>query len=85
MDYQMVSIGYKNIVARNRIIAIVSPNSRPIKNMINLAKEKGKLIDATLGKRTKSVIVTDSDHVILSTNSTDTLLQRIKEMNHKDS
>jgi regulator of extracellular matrix RemA (YlzA/DUF370 family) len=49
--------------------------------MINQAREKGKLIDATLGKRTKSVIVTDSDHVILSTNSADTLAQRIRESN----
>ncbi len=81
MDYQMISIGYKNIVAKNRIIAIVSPHSRPVKLMINQAREKGKLIDATLGKRTKSVIVTDSDHVILSTNSADTLAQRIRESN----
>lgn len=85
MDYQMISVGYKNIVARNRIIAIVSPNSRPVKNLILQAREKGKLVDATLGKRTKSVIITDSDHVILSTNSTDTLSQRIGDLNHKNS
>ena len=85
MDYQMISVGYKNIVARNRIIAIVSPNSRPVKNLITQAREKGKLVDATLGKRTKSVIITDSDHVILSTNSTDTLSQRIRDINHKNS
>ncbi|HEC32600.1 MAG TPA: DUF370 domain-containing protein, partial [Deltaproteobacteria bacterium] len=70
MDYPMLSIGYKNVIAKNRIIAIISPNSRPVKMMIQSARENGKLIDATLGKKTKSVIVTDSDHVILSTNST---------------
>ncbi|HDI51726.1 hypothetical protein DRP98_06135 [candidate division KSB1 bacterium] len=77
----MLSIGYKNVIAKNRIIAIISPNSRPVKMMIQSARENGKLIDATLGKKTKSVIVTDSDHVILSTNSTETLTQRIGTCN----
>ncbi|MCD6165273.1 hypothetical protein B5M50_00645 [candidate division KSB1 bacterium 4484_219] len=81
MDYPMLSIGYKNVIAKNRIIAIISPNSRPVKMMIQSARENGKLIDATLGKKTKSVIVTDSDHVILSTNSTETLTQRIGTCN----
>jgi len=81
LDYPMLSIGYKNVIAKNRIIAIISPNSRPVKMMIQSARENGKLIDATLGKKTKSVIVTDSDHVILSTNSTETLTQRIGTCN----
>jgi len=81
VNYPIISIGYKNVVAKNRIIAVVSPNSRPVKILINNAKERGKLIDATLGKRTKSVIITDSDHIILSTNSTDTIAQRIRNSN----
>lgn len=72
----MISVGYRNHVAKDRIVAIVSPDSRPIKNMINGAKERGKLIDATMGKKTKAVIITDSDHIILSANSTDTLRHR---------
>lgn len=81
MDYPMLSIGYKNVIAKNRIIAIISPNSRPVKIMIQKARESGKLVDATLGKKTKAVIVTDSDHVVLSTNSTETLTQRIRSSN----
>ncbi len=74
----MISVGYRNLVAKDRIVAIVSPDSRPIKNMINGAKEKGKLIDATMGKKTKAVIIMDSDHIILSANSTNTLKHRFR-------
>jgi regulator of extracellular matrix RemA (YlzA/DUF370 family) len=77
---RMISVGYRNHVAKDRIVAIVSPDSRPIKNMINGAKEKGKLIDATMGKKTKAVIITNSDHIILSANSTDTLKHRYQSI-----
>lgn len=74
----MISVGYRNHVAADRIVAIVSPDSRPIKNLISGAKERGKLVDATMGKKTKAVIITDSDHIILSANSPDTLRHRYR-------
>lgn len=63
---KLVNVGYGNMVAVNHIIAIVSPDSAPIKRMVQDAKERGSAIDATFGRRTKAVIITDSDHVILS-------------------
>ena len=67
MDIKLVNIGFGNIVAANRIVAIVSPESAPIKRIIQEAREKGILIDATYGRRTRAVIVVDSGHVICST------------------
>ena len=66
MTVQLISIGLGNFVSANRIISIVSPESAPIKRMISDSKERGNLIDATCGKKTKSVIITDSEHLILS-------------------
>ena len=63
---KLINVGYGNMVAVSHIIAIVSPDSAPIKRMVQDAKERGTAIDATFGRRTKSVIITDSDHVILS-------------------
>ena len=63
---QLINVGYGNMVAVSHIIAIVSPDSAPIKRMVQDAKERGTAIDATFGRRTKAVIITDSDHVILS-------------------
>ena len=63
---KLINIGYGNMVAVNHIVAIVSPDSAPIKRMVQDAKERGSAIDATFGRRTKAVIITDSDHVILS-------------------
>ncbi len=63
---KLINIGYGNMVAVSHIIAIVSPDSAPIKRMVQDAKERGSAIDATFGRRTKAVIITDSDHVILS-------------------
>ena len=66
MNVKMINIGFGNIVAANRIIAIISPESAPIKRIITEARDKGVLIDATYGRRTRAVIITDSSHVILS-------------------
>ncbi|NCO73958.1 MAG: DUF370 domain-containing protein [Cyanobacteria bacterium] len=66
MDIKLINIGFGNIVTANRVIAIVSPESAPIKRIISDAREKGLLIDATYGRRTRSVIITDSSHVLLS-------------------
>ncbi|MDZ7262431.1 MAG: DUF370 domain-containing protein [candidate division KSB1 bacterium] len=74
----MISVGYRNYVALERIIAVISPDSRPIKSLITGAREKGQLIDATMGKKTKSVVVTDSNQIILSANTTETIIHRIK-------
>ncbi|UZT83337.1 DUF370 domain-containing protein [Caproicibacterium sp. BJN0003] len=62
---KLINIGYGNLVAEDRIIAVVSPESAPIKRIIADAKERHTLIDATYGRRTKAVIITDSEHVIL--------------------
>ncbi len=63
---KLINVGYGNMVAVGHIIAIVSPDSAPIKRMVQDAKERGSAIDATFGRRTRAVIITDSDHVILS-------------------
>lgn len=63
---RLINIGYGNMVSSSRIVAVVSPDSAPIKRMIQQAREKALLIDATYGRKTKSVILTDSDSVILS-------------------
>lgn len=74
----MINIGYKNYIAADRIVSIISPDSQPTKNMINGAREQGRIIDATMGKKTKSVIVTNSHHVVLSANLPDTIVHRMK-------
>ena len=61
-----LSVGYENIVAAGRVVAVVNPNSAPVKRMVKEAKEKNQAIDATCGKPTRSIIVTDSGHVVLS-------------------
>jgi regulator of extracellular matrix RemA (YlzA/DUF370 family) len=67
MSLELVNIGFGNIVSANRIVAIVSPESAPIKRMIQEARDNGILIDATYGRRTRAVIITDSDHQIYKT------------------
>jgi extracellular matrix regulatory protein A len=76
MDIQLVNIGFGNIVSANRIIAIVSPESAPIKRIINEARENNRLIDATYGRRTRAVIITDSGHVVLSAIQPETVAHR---------
>ncbi|KUK83545.1 MAG: hypothetical protein XD97_0154 [Pelotomaculum thermopropionicum] len=73
----MINIGFGNIVSANRIIAIVSPESAPIKRVITEARDRGMLVDATYGRRTRAVIITDSDHVILSAVQPETVAQRL--------
>lgn len=74
---KLINIGFGNMVSANRLIAIVSPESAPIKRIIQDAKEKGTLIDATYGRRTRAVLVTDSDHVILSAVQPETVANRL--------
>ena len=73
---KLVNIGFGNVVAAGRIVAVVSPDSSPIKRIIQDAKEKSTLIDATYGRRTRAVIITDSEHVILSAVQPETVAAR---------
>lgn len=84
MEIKLINIGFGNIVSANRIVAIVSPESAPIKRIIQEAREQGMLVDATYGRRTRAVIITDSDHVILSAVQPETVANRLyaKESQH---
>lgn len=74
---KLISIGFGNIVSADRVVAIVSPESAPVRRIIQESKEKGMLIDATCGRRTRSVIIADSDHVILSAIQSETIAHRM--------
>ncbi|NLC87425.1 MAG: DUF370 domain-containing protein [Clostridiaceae bacterium] len=74
---QLINIGFGNIVAANRIIAIVSPESAPIKRIVQEAKENGNAVDATCGRRTRAVVIMDSGHVILSAVQPETVAGRL--------
>ncbi|MCT4584876.1 DUF370 domain-containing protein [Peptostreptococcaceae bacterium AGR-M142] len=76
---KLVNIGFGNIVSINRIIAIVSPESAPIKRMIQEARKKGYLVDATYGRRTRAVIITDSEYIILSAVQPETVAHRLED------
>ena len=74
---QLISIGFGNVVAASRIVAIISPDSSPVKRLIQDARDKGSLIDATYGRRTRAVVITDSGHVILSALQHETIVNRV--------
>ena len=74
---QLINIGFGNTVSANRIVAIVSPESAPIKRIVQEAKETGNAIDATCGRRTRAVIITDSGHIILSAVQPETVAGRV--------
>lgn len=74
---KLINIGFGNMVSASRLIAIVSPESAPIKRIIQDARDKGVLIDATYGRRTRAVIVMDSDHVVLSAVQPETVANRL--------
>lgn len=74
---QLINIGFGNIVSANRIIAIVSPESAPIKRMVQEAKDNGSAIDATYGRRTRAVVIMDSGHIILSAVQPETVAGRL--------
>ena len=77
MQSRLVNVGYGTVVAIDRIIAIVSPESAPVKRIIQEAKEERKLIDATYGKRTRAVIIMDNSHIILSAIQPETITNRV--------
>ena len=74
---KFINIGFGNMVSAGRIIAVASPDSAPIKRLVQDAREDGRVIDVSCGRRTRSVIVTDSDHVILSAIQAETITNRI--------
>ncbi len=74
---RLINIGFGNMISSSRLISIVSPESAPIKRIIQDARDRGRLIDATYGRRTRSVIVMDSDHVILSAIQPETIAARL--------
>lgn len=74
---KLINIGYGNMVSASRVVAIVSPESAPIKRMIQDARDGGSLIDATYGRRTRAVIIADSGHIILSAIQPETVSNRI--------
>lgn len=76
---RLINIGFGNLVAVDRIVSVVSPDSAPIKRMVQDARDKGRLIDASYGRKSRAVIFTDSDHIILSAIQPDTINSRISE------
>ncbi len=73
---ELINIGYGNMIASKRLIAVVSPDSAPIKRMISEARDRSMLIDATFGRKTQAVLIMDSDHVVLSGIPLERLMQR---------
>ena len=73
---KLINIGFGNIVSANRVVSIVSPESAPIKRIISEARDRGQLVDATYGRRTRAVIITDSGHVVLSAIQPETVANR---------
>ncbi|HOP92145.1 extracellular matrix/biofilm regulator RemA [Acetivibrio thermocellus] len=84
MLMKLINIGFGNIVSANRLVAIVSPESAPIKRIIQEARERGMLVDATYGRRTRAVIITDSDHIILSAVQPETVAHRLNTKEAED-
>lgn len=76
---KLINIGFGNMISADRLVAIVSPESAPIKRIIQDAKERGTLIDATHGRRTRAVIITDSEHIVLTYLQSETVANRIEE------
>ena len=74
---KFINIGFNNMIAAIRIIALIGPDSAPSKRLIQEAKDEGRVLDCTSGRRTRAVIVTDSDHVVLSAIQTETIAARM--------
>lgn len=79
MGLKVINIGFGNIVSAGRIVAVISPSSAPMKRLKEDARARGKLVDATEGRMTRSVIITDSDHIILSALQTERVAERLSE------
>ena len=75
---KLINIGFGNMISAGRLVAIVSPDSAPIKRMVQEARDRGTLIDATYGRRTRSVLIMDNDHLVLSALQPDTVASRLE-------
>ena len=82
---KFINIGFGNMVSAGRIVAIASPDSEPIKRLVRDAKDDGRVIDVSCGRRTRSVIITDSEHIILSAIQTETITNRLASDEETDS
>jgi len=82
---KFINIGFGNMVAANRVVALTSPDSAPMKRLIQDARDSGRVIDVTCGRRTRSVIITDSEHVILSAIQAETISNRLDDREAEDS
>ena len=76
---KFINVGFGNMVAADRVVALVSPDSAPMKRLVSEARESGRIIDVTCGRRTRAIIVTDSDHVILSATQPETISNRLAD------
>ena len=83
MEDKMINIGFTNVVAAKRVVAIIQPGSAPIKRLKEEARERNQLIDASCGRRTRSVIIMDSNHVLLSAIHPETIANRFMEKSKK--
>ncbi|MCD8331413.1 MAG: DUF370 domain-containing protein [Oscillospiraceae bacterium] len=81
---KLVNIGFGNLISAQRLVAVVSPESAPIKRMVQEARDRGGLIDASFGRKTKAVLVMDSDHVVLSAFPPETILDRLREQESEE-
>ena len=81
---KFINIGFGNMVAADRVVAVVSPDSAPIKRLIQDAKDQGRTIDVSCGRRTRAVIITDSEHVILSAIQAETIAGRLENDDSTD-
>lgn len=81
MGNELINIGFGNVILASRVIAILAPDSAPMKRLKEEARNKGKLLDATHGRRTRAIIITDSDHIVLSAIQPETVAQRFTSEN----
>ncbi|MGD0283306.1 MAG: DUF370 domain-containing protein [Dissulfurispiraceae bacterium] len=84
MKGSLIHIGFGNVIHASRVVAIINPGSSPIRKLREEARSRGKLIDATEGRKTRSIIVTDSDHIVLSAIQVETISQRITGVKEGD-
>ncbi len=83
MTYNLLSIGFGSSVVADEVLAIVSPNSAPMRRLKDEAKDDGRLLDATFGRRTRSIILMKNNHVVLSAIQSETIAQRYAALNEK--
>ena len=83
MTTELIHVGFGNVLAVNRVIAIVAPNSAPTKRLIQEGKSKGLTVDMTSGRRTKAVLIMDSGHIVLAAITPETITGRVSEMRRK--